>query len=305
MAGFDQIVVALGSPSGDRSLIAYAALIARLGAAREVRFAHVADPSESAAELRDSMRAAVEPAFGAIGVRTVCDVLHGSLTDRLLAYTTEMQADLAMIGAKKHKLGARLAMTSECSVAVVPNDHPATLTHLLVAFDFSSAALDTVQWATALAAADRSVKCTALHVITHESVDMFADNETEAAQAATMARILDEAERHGVPMEPRLAAVTRSIDVSQGHRFSLPGSIEGMDIAHTILTEAERCGADCIALATRGRSRSASILLGSVTEKVIERARIPLLVRKHSGGNLGLSTILLGRTGRHEGIKAN
>ena len=47
MAGFEQIVVALGSPTGDRSLVAYAALLARLGAAREVRFAHVADPSES------------------------------------------------------------------------------------------------------------------------------------------------------------------------------------------------------------------------------------------------------------------
>jgi sulfate permease, SulP family len=305
MAGFDQIVVALGSPTGDRSLIAYAALLARLGAAREVRFAHVADPSESAAELREAMRAEVEPVFRETPSRTVCDVLHGSLTDRLLAYTTEMQADLVMIGAKKHKLGARLAMTSPCSVAVIPNDHPASLTHLMVAFDFSSAALDTVQWATALAAADPSVRCTALHVITHESVDMFADNETEAAQAETMARILEAADRHGVNVTSRLAAVTRSFDVSQGHRFSLPGSIEGMDIAHTILVEAERGGADCIALATRGRSRSASILLGSVTEKLIERARVPLLVRKHSSTNLGLASILLGRTGRHEGIKAN
>jgi hypothetical protein len=35
-------------------------------------------------------------------------------------------------------------------------------------------------------------------------------------------------------------------------------------------------------MATRGRSRSASILLGSVTDDTILETRIPLLVVKHS-----------------------
>lgn len=305
MTGFDQIVVALGSPDGDRTLIDYAALLARLGATREVRFAHVADPAAPAAEIRTRMREAVTPAIAGLGANVECDVLHGSLTDRLLSYVTEFQGDLVLIGARKRKLGARLAMVAPCSVAVVPDGAPASLTHLMVALDFSDSAAETLQWATSLTAADRSIRCTALHVITRESTDLFAGSEDETAQAETMRKLLARSVRHGVDVEARLAAAAQSTDVGRGHLLSLPASIEGIDVAHTILTEATTIKADCIALSTRGRSRSASILLGSVVEKVIERATVPLLVGKRSGANLGLATILLGHAGRQADLKTN
>lgn len=306
MTGFEQMVVAMGSPDGDAALIAYAGMLARVGCTREVRFVHVSeDASADAAALRAQMRAQVAAHFKGSSASATCDVLHGSLTDRLFSYVTEFQADLVIIGSRKHKLAARLAMVAPCSVAVVPNDHPATLTHLMVAVDFSESAAAALQWATGLLEGDRSIRCTALHVITHESTDLFAGAESDEQQAEAMRKILASAHRGGVPVEPRLASVSRTTEVGRSHRFSLPASIQGSDVAHTILTEAEACGADCIALSTRGRSRSASILLGSVTEKVIERGEIPLLIGKHSGKNLGLASILLGRAGGHSGIKTN
>ena len=120
-----------------------------------------------------------------------------------------------------------------------------------------------------------------------------------------MHAVLTEENRHGVPVEPRLADVTRTGDVGSGRIFSLAASIQGSDVAHTILQEAARAGADCIAVSTRGRSRSASILLGSVTEKLLERATVPLLVGKHAGRRLGLAEILLGRTTSAAGLKTN
>jgi nucleotide-binding universal stress UspA family protein len=305
MAGLDHLVVALGSPDADSALIRYAAVLASLGRTREVHFVHVAEPSQPSARLRDQMRAQVEAHFIGTPARIECDVLHGSLTDRLLAHVTELQADLIIIGSKKHKLGARLAMVAPCSVAVVPNQFPPTLSHLLVAFDFSEGAEHTLQWATALAAGDPSIRVTALHVITHESTDLFGDSETAEEQAERMRAILAGANRHGVSVTPRLVDVSRTTDVGRSHRFSLPASIQGIDVAQTILSEAEACGADCIAMSTRGRSRSASILLGSVTEKVIERATVPLLVGKRSAENLGLASILLGRAGWSEPVKTN
>lgn len=306
MTGFDQIVVALGSPDSDSSLIQYAALLSRLGAAKEVRFAHVADAEASSPDLRIRMRQAVAPAFAGVNATIECDVLHGSLTDRLLAYVTEFQADLILIGANKRKLGARLAMVAPCSVGVIPNDTPATLSHLMVALDFSDSAADTLQWATSLAAGDRSIRCTALHVVTHESTDLFTGyGDDEAAQAEAMKQLLARTNHHQVPVHSLLTDVSRSADVGRSHPLSLPAAIEGIDVAQTILSEAERCDADCIALSTRGRSRSASILLGSVAEKVIERATVPLLVGKRHGSNLGLATILLGHAGRHSDFKTN
>ena len=304
MNDFEQIVVALGDPEGDTSLIAYAALLARLGGAREVRFVHVVEEATDSAVLRRQMRDHVAGAFTGSSARIECHVLQGSLTDRLLDYVTEFQADLLLIGAEKHKLGARLAMIAPCSLAIVPDGHSADLSHLLIAVDFSDAASWTLQWATSLAAGDRTIRCTALHVITHESTDLFAGGESEPEQAQKMREILRDANRHGVPVESRLVTATRSGDVGVSHPLSFAASIEGADVAHTILAEAEASGADCIALSTRGRSRSASILLGSVTEKVIERSPVPLLIGKQAR-HIGLVSLLLGRAAAHAGIKTN
>jgi nucleotide-binding universal stress UspA family protein len=305
MGALNTIAVALSCAEGDAALIAYASLLARLGGAREVRFAHVLKEAEaSAAELRESMRRGVEAQFRASS-RTECDVLRGPLTDRLLDYVSELQADLVLIGARRRVLGARLAMVAPCSVAVIPEDAPPEMKHILVAIDFSEAAGDSLEWVTSLAAAGRDIRCTALHVMTHESADLFADQESEPEQAQAMRRILARTDRNGVAVTPRLAEVGASGDIGRRKRFFLPASIEGADVAHVILAEAARCGADCIALSTRGRSASASILLGSVTEKVIDRAKIPLLVRKHAAANLGLAQILLGRASRRAAVKTN
>jgi hypothetical protein len=56
---------------------------------------------------------------------------------------------------------------------------------------------------------------------------------------------------------------------------------------------AERHGCDLVVMASRGRSRSAAILLGSVAEEAITEARVPLLVVKHYGAQLGVLRALL------------
>jgi SulP family sulfate permease len=304
MAGVDHVVVAIGSADADASLMAYAAMLARLGDTKEVRFVHVAEGDVDAPALRAEMRARVATAFQGVSASTDCDVLHGSITDRLLGYVAEFQADLVLIGAKRHKLGARLAMVAPCSVGVVPSPCPATLSHLLVAFDCSASATETLQWATSLIAADRSIRCTALHVITHESTDLFGDSDSDAGQTDAIRRIVRDANRHGVAIDVRIANLSRATD-DDDRPFVSPASMHANDVAHTILDEARACGADCLALSTRGRSKSAAILLGSVTEKAIERSELPLLVGKHGGKNLDLVSILLGRAGWQSSIKTN
>lgn len=308
MAGFDTLLAPLGCTSADASLIAYTALLARLGQSREVRFVHVVKedrPAQSAAALRQQLREQVAAHFNA-PARTECDVLRGPLTDRVLSYASELEADLIVVGSQRRLLGSRLAMVAPCSVAVVPEQAPARLQHMLVAVDFSQDAANTLEWATALASGGSGIRCTALHVMTHESADMFAEDESEPEQAETMRRIVARADRHGVPAEPRLAGVRSPGAIGRRHRLFPPASIEGADVAATILAEADEIGADCLALGTRGRSGSASILLGSVTEKVIERAALPLLVGKRAGAHLSLTEILLGRTGKRAvSVKTN
>ena len=76
---------------------------------------------------------------------------------------------------------------------------------------------------------------------------------------------------------------------------------EGINVAHTIHRVAREQNVDLKVMATRGRSRSATILLGSVTEGVIIEARTPVLVVKHFGARLSLLQVLLGRTFKQSG----
>lgn len=304
MANFNTLVAALASPADDKAVIEFASLLARLGCAKELRFVHIVDLRQrepAAAEIREQLHAVVAARFDA-AARVECDVLRGPVTDRLLAHVTEIEADLVIVGGKRRVLGARIAMAGPCSVAVVPETAPARISHIAIAIDFSDAASETLEWATSLAA-NGPIRCTAVHVLTHESVDLFArefahEEEEEAVQAETMRRIVAWSDRHGVPVESKLVGINPSVSINGKQRFILPSSIEAVDVATTILAEAAQMGADCVVLSTRGRSASASILLGSVAEKIIQEAGVPLLVHKHCGARLGLVQILLGRTGK-------
>ncbi|MBK5290709.1 MAG: universal stress protein, partial [Acidobacteriia bacterium] len=70
---------------------------------------------------------------------------------------------------------------------------------------------------------------------------------------------------------------------------------EGANVPHVINRVAARQGVDLIVMATRGRSGSSSILLGSVTEEMILETRVPLLAVKHFGARLGVLQALLDR----------
>jgi hypothetical protein len=81
------------------------------------------------------------------------------------------------------------------------------------------------------------------------------------------------------------------------NRDGVPSSsrIEGADIATTILQASERFGASLIVMGTRGRTASAALLLGSVTEQVMVRARLPVLAFKEPGSPMGFAAALLTR----------
>jgi hypothetical protein len=65
--------------------------------------------------------------------------------------------------------------------------------------------------------------------------------------------------------------------------------------SHVILRTAAARRSDLIVLASRGRSRSAAILLGSVAEDTLVESEVPVLVVKHFGARMGVLQALLDR----------
>jgi nucleotide-binding universal stress UspA family protein len=174
-------------------------------------------------------------------------------------------------------------MKAPCSVWMVPEDSASQFDRLLVPVDFSEAAADSVRVATALASVAGSAECQTLHVyfddtvITYEGYEAVLKGEERAAYQRFMAPV----ESHGVRVTPLFE--------SSSH------------VAEAILRVAERERADLIILATRGRSRSSAILLGSTTEEVIINTRTPVLVVKHFGATLNVLAATLDARFRKKG----
>ena len=289
-------MVALSRTDQDAALIRYVAAVAHLGTAREVHFVHVmaeganVPPGSSHDQVLSELRATVRRHSKDMpdSVETTCEVLTGPLTDQLLALAAERQTGLLLLGHRidppgRKPLARRLAMKAPCSVWMVPQDSKPVLKRILVPIDFSEPAADSLRVATSLAALSKGSECLAFHVyfneaaITYEGYDHVLRGQEEQAFARFIAPI----NCHGVKVTPRFD--------------------EGANVAHVIARAVDRLQADLIVMATRGRSRSSSILLGSVAEEVILEARVPILVVKHFGARLGVLQALLDRRFRHQG----
>jgi nucleotide-binding universal stress UspA family protein len=288
MHRFRRLMVGLARTDADDGLLRYAARVARLGTASEVRFVHVLpvrpglDVAAESDRARDELRKEVHTHFADVPgtVKLHYDAFEGPLLDRLLRAVADHATDLLLIGHRhdhpgRHALARWLAMKAPCSVWVVPEQSPATFDRLLVPVDFSEHAADALRVATSMVRLAGNDECLALHVYfnaaraTYEEYDQVIRGQEGEAYRRFVAPI----DGHGVRVTPLFE--------------------EGANVAHVIHRVAAQRGCDLVVMASRGRSRSAAILLGSVAEEAIVETRVPLLVVKHYGAQLGLLQALL------------
>ncbi len=148
---------------------------------------------------------------------------------------------------------------------------------VLVPIDFSRRSADAVTLATELAESMGLDEVFALHVyfneasVSYDEYDELIADEHDLAFRIFVAPI----DLHGVHLRPLF--------------------VEGSIVAHTVLRIADEQTFDLIVMGTRGRSRSAAVLLGSETEHAIRETRIPILAVKHFGSKLRFLQALLDR----------
>jgi len=291
--GFQRTLIAVHRAPTDETLRAYAALLARNGMIRDLRLLHVLpepDASKSTpgfGSVMAEMKSATARHFTDLptGVQLRYEVRQGPLIDGLLEYAAEQQVDLVMVGNRKdhplrRSLARRLAMKAPCSVWLVPEGSPVSLSHILVPIDFSARAADALSVACVLAAQAKVGEIAALHVYFDEARTTYdhADDVVRGREADTFKRFLAPINTFGVRVLPLFES--------------------GSHPAHTIARLAVEKSADLIVLNTRGRSASAAVLLGSVAEETLIESSVPVLVIKHFGARLGVLQALLDRTFR-------
>ena len=301
MSVFSRALVALTCSDSDRELLRYAAVAARAAGCGNVVCAHVlpADHDQAAPHhpqsLLDDMR---NEALGELGralpaSQISFEVAAGPRIDQLLGLAVAHQSEVIILGHRKERSGRRslarrLAMVAPCSVWLVPEGSPDTIENILVPTDFSEHSADALSVATALAQARGLAECSAVHVYFDPSTVRYDEHVAEVLgqEEAAFERFFASTDTHGVKV--------------------LPVHEESTNPPQAILRVAERLQSDLIVMNTRGRTRSAAILLGSVTSGTMAATSVPLLAVKHFGARMSLLRALQNhRFWEGESLKTN
>jgi SulP family sulfate permease len=286
---FHSVTVPLAMTEDDKGLLHYAAHLAKLGIGKEFHFVHVVTPNEkkrnaaSGEDLKRSMAEEVQSYFNGEfkHVKVDFQTMEGpSRMDELVHLTLAAKSDLILLGHRKNRSGQRslarrLAMITNCSVWVVPQESDAEITRIIAPIDFSEPSADSLSQATALARANNIAECMALHVFFDESVIRYDEHEdiVRGEEEAAFAKFMTGIDTHGVTTKLAFE--------------------ESINVANAILRRAGEYNADLIVIGTRGHSRAATILLGSVTSQVMAESKIPVLAIKHVDDRMTLMKALL------------
>ncbi|WP_083960452.1 SulP family inorganic anion transporter [Methylomonas lenta] len=282
---FNRVVIPLALTEHDNYLLRYAAQLTKSGIVGQPHFVFV-ETQQARAHLQPGidpakqMKQVVQQAFGSLEKATYQIVKAQSRLDTLVGYVFKNKIDLVLLGHQDHgnahhSLAQRLAMLCGCSVWMVPENFDSRIQRIIAPIDFSPVSADSLTQAAAIAAQYKVPEILAIHVYDDESVVRYEEHELikRGEEKVRFAEIMGSVDTHGVRINPLF--------------------MESIKAAEEILTEAANYQADLIVISTRGHSKAASILLGSVTSSVMSDAKIPVLAIKHYGAHLSLWQTLL------------
>jgi nucleotide-binding universal stress UspA family protein len=309
----DSILVPLdGSAFGEHALPTALAIARSAGATLRIAHVHqplapasiagVAIPDDVDASMRREEEAylarAVRRLSTAAPVEVVPALLSGEVNEALQAHVEASGAELVVmathgrgalgrfwLGSVTDELVRRLRVPL---LLVRPRDMPVDLTrlpafrHIVLPLDGTALAEEMIEPAVALGQLSEA-RFTLLRIVqpvlranylpegsTLESMTQSYLDYLEAHQKC----LVDEARAYLDGVADRLRA--------RGARVEARVVVEDQAAAG-ILREAERLGADLIALATHGRRGLSRLVMGSVADKVIRAAPMPVLVRRPRG----------------------
>lgn len=293
MYRYKRILVNLDFGDQDITLIRYAAMITRMAKSEEIYFLHVTDNLEIPEAVRREYPVLLQPPdefaqekmekmilqhFDGHGeTEFTYEVLAGRPLDELLRQIRQNHIDLVIVDGQSLQggLAEKLARKAPCSVLTIPPGASARVNEVLVAVDFSEHSAAAVDVAVAFAAAARVPRLHTVHVY----------------------RVPAGYHKAGISYQA-FAAIMHENAEENFKQFISPLNLKGLEVEpHFVLNDntanaiqdtlaADRF--DLLVLGARGRGAGATVLLGSVTERLIQTTKVPLLAVKKKGEGLSL-----------------
>jgi nucleotide-binding universal stress UspA family protein len=288
MMNFHNFLVGLNLGNLDKTIIPYSEMLFNTLGGEKIIFVHVTRkftippmvfeyypettlPDNN--ELLEKMRAELAELGGEQFAQFAnLDVLEGEPLNIFLEQIKQHKIDLLVVGRKRNdketrQLPLKLTRKSPCSVFVVPEDSAPKLTKILVPIDFSECSAKALSTAIDIAKASRIKEIIALNVYnvptgyhyTGKSYEEFAEIMKKNAMSEYQHFLHD--------------IDTKGILIHMHYRLH---KSPAMAIKH-FATEYD---VDLIVTGARGRTASAAMILGSVTEQLISTTEIPLFAVK-------------------------
>jgi len=300
MNRYRKILVSLNLSDMDPVVLRYANLIAELTQPDRVELVNVVNtrhlPKDVVAEYPELVDAAVQSNSKALRELAdkylqpspSCDVqvhvFSGVPAHELVRYAKSQETDLLLVGRdpKNDRAGTlpeRLAREAPCSVVVVPRGSKPAIRSILVPVDFSEHSATAVERAVLFAQTADVSAVTCLHTYdipgqyrkTGMAYEEFAEIMKKHAEEA-WEKFRQKIDSDGIELKPII------------RRAAFP--------SQAIKDEVAQSGFDFVIMGARGRSASRNLMLGSVSQRVINATTVPLLAVKSKRESAGFMDIL-------------
>ena len=280
----------------DDKLIAYTSMLSNIFDIQAAYFLHVAKtldlpdkvvekypdllaPSDEVIERK--IQGKIDKFFSAPNCANQVVIREGNATDKILRWSEIKEIDLIVMGRKSSLKGSgvlpnELAKVAHCSLLFVPEAASPEINNVIVPVDFSRTS------GMALEEALEVKKATQCKLTVQNSYEVPSGYHSIGKSYEEFAEIM-----RGHAQEDAEEFINKK-----------GGSLEDVDIILTLdderdpaeraYEEAEKLGADLIVIGSKGRTGIASLLLGSVADKMTQYdTNIPLLVIKNKKENMG------------------
>jgi len=293
MKNFKKVLVGLDLSPMDGVLIQHTVNMARFLGIESVHFVHVANDltlseeiTETYPNLLDSTDESIEKGVGDTivqagfpeGVSFVVEAKKGNPTETIIKHAKANDIDLVIMGRKKEKKGSgslskRIAQKSPCSVLFITEDMSLSLPeNYMIPIDFSAYSTLSLELAQEVSNDSQKIKCFHIYEVpagytkTGKTFEEFSEIMLNNAK-----RDYDDFIAKNALPKFDCTFIRKS---DRNRAKILMKAAKGEEI-------------DFIIIGSRGRTDSASILIGSVAEKLIHlNNKIPMLILKKKGENM-------------------
>jgi nucleotide-binding universal stress UspA family protein len=235
--------------------------------------------------LESRMRQTVATHLGQTSATVHCEVHEGSGGKELLHWLRVKDIDLMMVGGFGQAEGdgstpLSMVRKAPCSVLVVPPGSEPKIESILVPVDFSAHSALALEEAVEVATRVPGASIACGHIF-----DLPSGYSRTGRSEGEFTKIMkDHARRH-------FEEFVRAMDL-KGQNVSF-FTRKDANVSRALTKAAARRNSDLVISGGRGRTAMASWVVGSVTEGLVRRLRIPVLAVKKKSEGMGLVEALL------------